>query len=274
LASGAQFRRVLNDAEDEMLFARQMMAALAIGLLSLPAQAVLAAELRLIAATPMTGVVKEVGAQFERTSGGHTLAMKFVSGPIVKREIDAGASYDVAVSITPVIDALIKEGKLAAETRADVGYAVVAVGVRTGAPKPDISTVEAFKQALLNAKSVAHSATGASGDHFKGILQKLGIVDRMQGKLRPMPADTIAQAVPSGQAEMIVVTASVIVVPGAELVGPIPAELQFYNTFAAALGSQSRNRDAGQEFVRLLTQPATRPVFKAHGMEPGLPKQQ
>jgi len=218
-------------------------------------------------------VVKEVGAQFERTSG-HTLAMKFVSGPIVKREIDAGTSYDVAISITPVIDALIREGKLAAETRADVGYAVVAVGVRSGAPKPDISTVEAFKQALLNAKSVAHSATGASGDHFKGILQKLGIVDRMQDKLRPMPADTIAQAVPSGQAEMIVVTASVILVPGAELVGPIPAELQFYNAFAAALGSQSRNRGAGQEFVRLLTQPATRPVFKAHGMEPGLPKQQ
>jgi molybdate transport system substrate-binding protein len=263
---------VLNDAEDEMWFARPAMAALAIGLLSLPAQAVLAAELRLIAATPMTGVVKEVGAQFERTSG-HTLAMKFVSGPIVKREIDAGASYDVAVSITPVIDALIREGKLAAETRADVGYAAIAVGVRAGAPKPDISTVEAFKHALLNAKSVAHSATGASGDHFKGILQKLGIVDRMQDKLRPMPADTIAQAVPSGQAEMIVVTASVILVPGVEFVGPIPAELQFYNTFAAALGSQSRNRDAGQEFVRLLTQPPTRPVFKAHGMEPGLPKQ-
>ena len=132
--------------------------------------------------------------------------------------------------------------------------------------------MQAFKQALLNAKSVAHSATGASGDHFKGILQKLGIADRMQDKLRPMPAETIAQAVPRGQAEMIVVTASVIVTPGVELVGPIPAELQFYNTFAVALGSQSGNGNVGQEFVRLLTQPATAPVFKAHGMEPGLPK--
>jgi molybdate transport system substrate-binding protein len=254
-----------------MRFAHLIMVALANGFLLLPSSNARTAELKLIVATPMTGVVKDLGAQFERNSG-RTLAMKFVSGPIVKRDIDAGESYDVAVSITPVIDALIREGKLVAATRADIGYAVVGVGVRTGAPKPDISTVEAFKQALLNAKSVAHSATGASGDHFKGILLKLGITDQMRDKLRPMPADTIAQAVPSGQAEMIVVTASVIRVPGAELVGPVPAELQFYNTFAAALG-RSGNADVGQEFISLLTAPAATPVFKAHGMEPGLPKQ-
>jgi molybdate transport system substrate-binding protein len=256
---------------DEMLFPRSVLAVLAIGLGSLPGSSAQTAELKLIAAVPMTGVVRTVAAQYERSSR-QTVAMKFVSGPTVKRDIDAGERYDVAISITPVIDALIKEGKVIAETRVDVGYALVGVGVRVGAPKPDISTVETFKQTLLKAKSVAHSATGASGDHFKGILQKLGIVDQMQDKLRPMPADTIAQAVPSGQAEMIVVTASVILVPGAELVGPIPAELQFYNTFATALSSESSNRDGGQEFVKLLTSPEVMPVFKAHGMESGLPK--
>jgi molybdate transport system substrate-binding protein len=230
-----------------------------------------AADLNVIAATPMTGVMKDLAAQFEK-AGRHKVVLKFVSGPIVKTEIDAGANYDLAISITPAIDALIKDGKLVAATRADLAYAVVGVGVRAGAPKPDISTVESFKRALLNAKSVAHSATGASGDHFRATLQKLGIAEQMQAKLRPMPADTIAQAVPSGQAEMIVVTASVILVPGAELVGPIPQELQFYNTFAAAVGSMAKAPEPARDFLNLLKSPAALPVLKAHGMEAGLPK--
>lgn len=228
------------------------------------------AELKVIAATPMTGVVGDLAAQFERT-GLHRINAKFVSGPIVKREVEADAGFDLAISITPVIDALINEGRLAAATRADVAYAVVGLGVRAGAPKPDISTVDSFKKTLLRASSVAHSATGASGDHFKSILQKLDIAGQMQSKLRPMPADTIAQAVPSGQAEMIVVTASVILVPGAELVGPIPAELQFYNTFAAAVVRQSTKPEVAQDFLRLLTGPAAMPVLNVHGMKAGLP---
>ena len=126
-----------------------------------------AAEIKVIGATPMTAVIKELGAQFERETG-HKLVTKFVSGPVVKREIDAGETFDVAISITPVIDSLIKEGKIVAATRADVAYAGVGVGVRAGAPKPDIGSVDAFKRALLNAKSVAHSAEGASGDLLQG----------------------------------------------------------------------------------------------------------
>ena len=176
------------------------------------------------------------------------------------------------MSITPVIDTLIKEGKLNAETRADVAYAVVGVGVRAGAPKPDISTVAGFRQALLNAKSVAHSATGASGDHFRSVLKRLGITEQMASKLRPTPAETIAQAVPSGQAEMIVVTASVILVPGVDFVGPIPAELQFYNTFAAAVGSRAGERTAAQALIALLMSSQALPILSVHGMQPGLPK--
>jgi molybdate transport system substrate-binding protein len=245
--------------------------AFAVAALLLFCRDVQAAEFKLIVATPMTGVIKDLEPQFGLTPG-HTISAKYVSGPVVKREIDSGASYDVAISITPVIDALIKEGKLIEATRADVAFATVGVGVRAGAPKPDISTVESFKQALLNAKSVAHSATGASGDHFKSILRRLGITEQMQPKLRPMSADVIAQAVPSGQAEMIVVTASVILVPGAELVGPVPAELQFYNRFAAAVGNTSSHTQNGRALINLLTSPAVAPVFRSHGMEPGIPK--
>lgn len=230
-----------------------------------------AAELKVIVATPMTGVFKDLGPQFERSTG-HKLIAKFVSGPVVKREIDAGQSYDVAISITPVIDSLVNEGKLAADARVDLAYAPIGVGVRAGAPKPDISTVEAFKRALLNARSVAHSATGVSGDHFKSIIQRLGIAEEMKTKLMPMPADMIAQAVPSGQAEMVVVTASVILVPGAELVGPVPDELQFYNRFAASVGVHSSEREAGKALINVLTSPSAGPVLKAHGMQPRVPK--
>jgi molybdate transport system substrate-binding protein len=230
-----------------------------------------AAEVKVISATPMTAVVKELGAQFERDTG-HKLVTKFVSGPVVKREIDAGEMFDLAISITPVIDDLIKEGKIVAGTRADVAYAGVGVGVRAGAPKPDISSVEAFKRALLNTKSVAHSAEGASGTYFKGLLERLGIAEEMKPKLRPMPADRIAQAVPSGEAEMIVVTMSVIVGYGAELVGPVPSELQFYNRFAAGVGASAKQAEAAKALIKFLTAPAAVPVIKAKGMEPGTPR--
>lgn len=111
-----------------------------------------ASELSAIVATPMTGVFNDLRGTFERTSG-HKVVAKFVSGPIVKREIDAGQTFDVAISITPVIDQLVKDGKLLSATRVDVAYAPVGVGVRAGAPKPDISTVESFKRAATTSNS-------------------------------------------------------------------------------------------------------------------------
>jgi molybdate transport system substrate-binding protein len=229
-----------------------------------------AAEVRLIGATPMAAVVKELAAQFEGATG-HKLVAKFVSGPVVKREIDAGETFDVAISITPVIDDLVKEGKIVAGTRADVAYAGLGVGVRAGAPKPDISSVEAFKRALLNAKSVAHSAEGASGVYFKGLVERLGIAEEMKPKLRPMTADALAKAVPSGEAEMIVVTSSVIRAGAAEWVGSLPAELQFYNRFAVGVGVNAKEVEAAKALIKLLTSESAVPVIKANGMEPGAP---
>lgn len=233
--------------------------------------AVEAAEVKVIGATPMTAVVKELGVQFERQTG-HTLVTKFVSGPVVGRDIGAGEAFDVAISITPVIDDLVKAGKLVADTRVDVAYAGVGVGVRAGAPKPDIGSVAAFKQTLLNAKSVAHSVEGASGVYFKGLIERLGIVEEMKPKLRPMAPDALAKAVPTGQAELIVVTVSVIVAGAGELVGLVPPELQFYNRLAAGVGTGSRQLEAARAFVKFLTAPAAVPTFKAQGMEPGVPR--
>jgi molybdate transport system substrate-binding protein len=230
-----------------------------------------AADIKVIAATPMAAVVQELGGQFEKTNG-HKLATTFVSGPVVKQRIDEGESFDLALSITPVIEALILDGKLVAATRADLAYGSVGVGVRAGAPKPDISTVEQFKRALLDAGSIAHSATGASGDHFRKMIARLGIAGDLMPKLRPMPADRIALAVPNGEAEMIVVTMSVIMVPGVEVLGPIPEELQFYNRFAGAVVNTARERDAAAALLRFLAAPAAATVIKAKGLYPGTPQ--
>lgn len=229
-----------------------------------------AAEVRLIGATPMRRVITQVAQQFERDTG-HTVNARFVSGPIVKREIDSGQTFDLAVSITPVIDVLIKEGKIVVATRADVAYAGVGLGVRAGAPKPNISTVDAFRRTLLGAQSIAHSAEGASGDYFRGLLARLGIADEIKQKLRPMSPDALAKAVPSGAAEMIVVTMSVIVDGAAELVGPLPAELQFYNRFAAGVGVGAKQPDAARTLLTALTAPTAAAVIRAAGMEPGIP---
>ena len=121
-----------------------------------------AADIKVLAATPTTAVIRQAAEQFERSTG-HKITGRFVSGPIVKQEIDQGETFDVAVSITPVIDDLLKEGKIVAETRADFAYAPIGLGIQAGKPKPDIGSVEAFKRTLLDSKSVAHSAAGASG---------------------------------------------------------------------------------------------------------------
>jgi molybdate transport system substrate-binding protein len=147
----------------------------------------------------------------------------------------------------------------------------VGLGVRAGAPKPDISTVEAFRTALLSAKSVAHSAEGASGDYFRGLLARLGIAEQMKPKLRPLPPDALAEAVPNGVAEMIVVTMSVIVGGAAELVGPVPAELQFYNRFAAGVGANAKQMAAAKALLAAMTAATAATVIKAAGMTPGAP---
>jgi molybdate transport system substrate-binding protein len=231
-----------------------------------------AAELKLKVADPLTAVINELGPRFERDTG-HKLVAKITPGPVVKRDIDAGEAFDLAISITPAIDDLIKEGKIIASSRADVAYSGIGVGMRRGAPRPDISSVEAFKHALLNAKSVAYAAQGASGAYFLSLIARLGIAEQMKPKLKPMSVDEFGRAVLSGEVEMVVVTTSLIVATrSTELVGPVPTELQFYNSFAAGVGSDAQQAELAKVFIKFITSPTTTAVFKVNGMEPGAPQ--
>src|SRR5712692_420766 len=227
-----------------------------------------AAEIKVLSGNGARAAVSELGAQFERASG-HKVTIRFEVNPEVKRKIEAGESFDVAILNPPVLDDLIKQGKIAGDTRAVIGRSGIGVAVREGAPEPDISSVAAFKRTLLNAKSVAYPGEGASGKYFVGLVDRLGIAAEMKPKMRPMPAEYNVEVVARGEVELVVVVASRISgVPGVQLVGRIPQELQTWIGFTAGVASAAKEPEAARAMLRFFTAPAAAPVLKAMGVEP------
>jgi molybdate transport system substrate-binding protein len=248
--------------------------------MKLPFASVLAVAL-LFAATPAHSVdikvlsgngqkaaVRELCSQFERATG-NKIDLYFEVNADLKTKIEAGESFDVAVLNPPVIEALIKAGKIVAGSRADIGSSGLGLAVRSGTPKPDIGTVDAFKRTLLAAKAVAFPGKGASGVYFVSLLDRMGIKAEMQEKLRPMAAEDTVEVVARGEADMVVVVATRIAdVPGVDPVGPIPSELQTRIGFAAALGASAKEPDAAKALIRFLSAPSAAPTLRAKGVEP------
>jgi molybdate transport system substrate-binding protein len=240
--------------------------------LILPATGNEAAEIKLLSGNGARAAVRELVAQFEHASG-HRVAIHFEVNAALKRKIEAGEAFDAVVLNPPVLDELIRQGRIDAGTRADIGRAGLGIGIRAGAPRPDVGSVGAFRDTLLGARSVAYPGEGASGVYFVSLLDRLGIAAEMRSKLRPMPAEDTVEVVARGEADLVVVVASRMVgVPGVELVGPIPAELQASIGFAAAVGAAAREPEAARALVRFLTAPAAAPVLKAMGVEPATPQ--
>jgi molybdate transport system substrate-binding protein len=227
-----------------------------------------AAEIKALSGNGARAAMRELCAQFERASG-HKVALSFAVNPEVKRDIEAGAPFDVAILNPPVIDALIKEGKIVAGTRADIGRAGLGVAVRAGAPKPDVGSVAAFRRTLLAAKAVAYPGEGASGKYFVSLVDRLGIAAEMKGKMKPMAAEDTVEVVARGEADMVVVVSSRIFdVPGVDPVGPIPSELQTMIGFAAGLSASAREPDAAKALIRFLTAPEAAATLTAKGVTP------
>src|SRR6185503_10026910 len=177
-----------------------------------------AAELKVATIRAGEIVLKELGPEFERTSG-HTLRLIVDLAPALARKIEAGEPFDVAILATPVLDRLIARGKIAAATRTDVLRAGIGVGVRPGAPKPDISTVEAFKRALLDAKSIAYLREGASGVYLAGLLERLGLAEALKPKTILADTDRVSEMIASGEVELgMVVIPQMMSVPGVQVV--------------------------------------------------------
>jgi molybdate transport system substrate-binding protein len=212
--------------------------------------------------------VRELCAQFENATGD-TIAVVYAANPDVIEKAEAGESFDVAVGNPPTIEQLIKSGKVVAGSRRDIGHSGLAVAVRAGAARPDLSSVDAFKRTLLAVKAVAYPGTGASGLYFVSLLDRMGIKDAMQAKLKPMAADDTVEVVARGEADMVVVVATRIVdVPGVDVVGPLPEELQTKIGFAAGLAKSSKQPAAAKALIAFLSAPAAAATLKAKGVEP------
>jgi molybdate transport system substrate-binding protein len=227
------------------------------------------AELKIFGSRVTKMVIGEVGSQFEQATGYKPVVMTDVAA-VMKRRIESGEDFDVAVLVDFQTDDLIKSGKLLADTRADVMRAGIGVAVRKGSTKPEIATVEAFKQTLLSAKSIVYLREGASTRHLDEIFVRLGIADAIKSKTIQPTTESVSEMVADGEAEIgIIVVPNILSVEGAELVGPLPSELQSYIVFSAGVSAQSQNQKAARELIRFLSGPAILPVLRQKGMEPG-----
>jgi molybdate transport system substrate-binding protein len=247
------------------------LAAMMLGLaLVLPAMTDLrAAELKMLAGGSTTGWMNELSAQFERSSG-HKLVIHFDSTPNLIKQATSGAPFDLAVVPADVFRDAGAKTRFAPGPTTDiarVGYGLI---VRAGTPKPDISTPEALKRALLDAASVAFVPDSAAGSYVLKTFDRLGIADAMKARTKPQatPAQ-IAPSVATGEAELGVFLVNVLIAPGVELAGTFPAELQQELVFTAAVAVDSKEADASAAFIHFLTTPAATAVIKAKGMNPG-----
>jgi molybdate transport system substrate-binding protein len=244
--------------------------AVGLGLFAIVASATspLAAEIKVISTIGVKSAVEELAPQFEKKTG-HKLAITFGVANALKREIEAGETFDLAIMTAVVADDLIKQGKLVAATRTNVARGGIGIAVRAGAPKPDISTVDALKRALLETKSITYAKQGGSGIYFAGLLERLGIAEAMRPKTR-YGGGNVAEVVAAGEAEMAVqLITELISVRGVELVGPLPAEVQNYIVLTAGVGTEAKEAAGAKEFLQFLTAPAAAPVYTSKGLEPG-----
>ena len=242
-------------------------AALIAGALGLVAPAN-AAEVKVLTAGAFKQVVVALVPNYERQTGNHVTVDNGTTGELKKR-IEGGEAFDIVVITPEVVDQMIASGKVAAGSQVKLASVGIGVVVKEGAPKPDISTADAFKHALLNAKSVGFTAAGASGAYLKSLFEKLGITEELQPKLKLLPGPAGA-AVANGEVEVGMTQISEILpYANAELVGPLPAEIQSYTHFSAGISAANKDAAAASALIKFLTAPSAATVFKAKGMEQG-----
>lgn len=237
---------------------------------AVPAAPARADELIVFSAGAVRAIVTELSEAF-RQETGHAVALSFGTVGVTRGKLASGAPVDVVIMTDTAVDDVIREGGLVAGSRADLARTGMGVGVRDGAPRPDISTPEAFKATLLAAKSLVYvdPAQGAtSGIHFKSVLERLGIADAVRAKTQLVAGGYPAEKVASGEAELVVHQISEIVpVKGVVMIGPLPADLQKVTVYSAGLATRSTHPEAARAFVAFLTRPAFKPKFAAAGLD-------
>jgi molybdate transport system substrate-binding protein len=229
-----------------------------------------AAELKMMTPRSMWTVLKEIGPQFERMSDYKLNVQTGIAATLADRIIE-GESFDVFIGPPAQMNRVVQNNKVIADTRTSIAHSGIGVEVRAGAPKPDISSVDAFKRALLNAKSIGYlKQEGTSGAYLHGLFEQLGIADAIKSKVVRPETDIVSELVAKGEIELgMVVITQIMTTPGVDLVGPIPREVQSYVRWSGGVGTNSTVPQAAKELIKFLTGPVAVPVLKAQGMEPG-----
>jgi molybdate transport system substrate-binding protein len=228
-----------------------------------------AAEIKVICSNALKTTLEQLAPAFEKATE-HKLSITWGATVPLKADIEKGATFDLTVLTTTALDDLTGKGKLVPSTRTALANSGAGVAVRKGAAKPDISTVDAFKNALLNARSVAYVEQGGTGIYLKALLQRLGIADAINAKVKLLPPENpAANAIANGEAEIGMTQISEILpYAGAELVGPFPTEIQLTTSFGAAVGTNAAQPEAAAALIKFLAGPSAAAVFKAKGLDP------
>ena len=244
-------------------------ATLGLAMAMAPVAGARAAELKVIAGGGMTIPLKELAPQFERTSG-HKIDIQFAATPELIKMATSGNPMDAAVVPVNVMKDAGARAKFAPEPTTDIARVGFGVAIKAGAPKPDVSTPDALKQTLLNAKSITFLPESAAGAYVIKVFDRLGIADAMKAKTLPQKTTgDIPKAVANGDAELGVFLTNVLVAPGVELAGAFPGDLQDDLVFTGAVATDSKDKTAAKAFLDYLKTPEAVAIIKAKGMRPG-----
>jgi molybdate transport system substrate-binding protein len=231
-----------------------------------------AAELKLLVGGAMQEPFREVGAEFQKKTG-HTLRFTVDTTGALQNKLRSGEKADLILVSSPGMDALEKENRIAPGTRVALGRAVIGVSVRKGASVPDLSSVDAFKKALLSARSVSYvnpKAGGTSGTYMAGLLQRMGIADEVNKKVvYGNQGSQVAEAVAKGEAEIgITFTSEMMPNKGVQIAGLLPEAVQSATVYAAAIPVGAENAAAARAFIEEFRSPAAQAAVKKAGLEP------
>jgi molybdate transport system substrate-binding protein len=228
----------------------------------------MASAIKVLASNSIRAVMGELIPQFERASG-RKVSVSYDPAKVMLARIQKGETADLVITGSGAIDELVKERRVLADSRRKLARCSVGVAVRIGARKPGIDSVEALKRALLGAKSVAYTQEGASGMHFSGVIERLGIAEEVRAKAVRQPGGLIGELVAAGRAEIAIQQIpELLAVPGIKLIGPLPAEIQLVTVSSAGVFADAEDAEAASGFIRFLLTPAAAQVMKAKGLEP------
>jgi molybdate transport system substrate-binding protein len=230
-------------------------------------------EIKVMTSGAFTAAFLEVVPAFERATG-HKVVTTFGASmgnapDSIPSRLQRGEPVDVIIVIASALDDLITQGRIVATSRVELARSSIGMAVRAGAPKPDISSVEAFTRALLAAKSIAYSASASGVYVSTELFQRLGIADRVLPKSRRIESERVGAVVARGDAEFgFQQISELLPVPGIEILGPLPSGVQRVSVIAAGIATGAKAQDAGRALVTFLGSRAAAPPIRKSGLEP------